>query len=388
MPANIPYTSSEHGDAASFHDSIESPLMSFARRHNHTSAYRNALGRWQTSDPAAESVGADAAAGSSPYCYGASPYDPRSPLYATKGLSNGSPSAAAAAASPISANSSNSRAEIRRQLAEELNFVDKQRELERLQAAIDAEQHNLANRRVSLKDREASLLDAQRALEAQQKALQLELAAFDAEQLRAAEEQRRLDAAAESLHAKQREVDEDIRRRRDNKSQSHKEAQRYVSAAAGEDPFGALNEALRVGASMGVLRAIVEIHIGGVGVPNAKYNAWTPLHYAAWHGHDSLCELLVANGAAVNERDTYSNYTPLDWALSRHHDLAARYLATVGARRGVALAKDEAASSGVSPLQYQSQQRQQQQQQQFGATPASASPSAASRDSPTGVYQF
>jgi thiol-disulfide isomerase/thioredoxin len=40
----------------------------------------------------------------------------------------------------------------------------------------------------------------------------------------------------------------------------------------------------------------------------------TPLHYAAYGGHKEVAELLIAEGADVNE--TNGIYTPLDWAYS------------------------------------------------------------------------
>lgn len=322
---------------------LESPLQSFARRHNHGSAYRALTGTSSGASPYAATAAASKKEGS------ASPniFDHNSNANVNDRYTEEAEEETAATNS-LQLRSAQSRFDTRRQLDEELNYVDKQKELERLQAAIDNEQHVLANRRVSLRDREASLLEAQRALEAQQAALRLEIAAFEAEQLRAAEEQRRLDQAAESLHNKQRQLDEDIKHRHDSKALANREAAAHVQSAQDQNPFNALNDALRLAAPLGVMRAIIENHIGGVNVVNHKYNQWTPLHYAAWHGNDHLCELLVANEAVINPQDSYSHYTPLDWALSRQHDAAARYLASVGGKRGVAIIKEVSSNANLN----------------------------------------
>lgn len=263
----------------------ESPLHSFARRHNQGSIYRAAF----------------------------------------KHLAEGN----------------EERDEVLRQLNDELNYLDIQKELKQLQLSIDREQHSLADRRVMLKNREGELLDAQRSLQQQQAALQLELASFEQEKLRAAEEQERLDSASDSLHTKQKQLNEEITKREVAKALSHGMAEDFVRKSANKDAFNALSDALNARAPLAVLRAIIENHCGGPNASNPSYNNWTSLHYAAWHGHDALCQLLVANGASVNERDTYSHYTPLDWALSRGNTASAEYLETVGALRGVAIDKAE-----------------------------------------------
>jgi ankyrin repeat protein len=76
----------------------------------------------------------------------------------------------------------------------------------------------------------------------------------------------------------------------------------------------------------------------------------TPLHYAAYGGHKEVAELLIAEGADVNE--TNGIYTPLDWAYSDNQNRNAdelRFTETAallrkhGAKQGVEL---EAAKQG------------------------------------------
>jgi ankyrin repeat protein len=45
----------------------------------------------------------------------------------------------------------------------------------------------------------------------------------------------------------------------------------------------------------------------------------TPLHLAAKNGHKDVAELLLANGADINARDSNGGFTPLDLALSSYH---------------------------------------------------------------------
>ena len=83
----------------------------------------------------------------------------------------------------------------------------------------------------------------------------------------------------------------------------------------------------------------------------------TPLHYAAYGGHKEVAELLIAEGADVNESNGI--YTPLDWAYSDNQNRNAdelRFTETAallrkhGAKQGVYLGppKDiwEAATEG------------------------------------------
>ncbi|MDP6777991.1 MAG: ankyrin repeat domain-containing protein [Candidatus Latescibacteria bacterium] len=56
----------------------------------------------------------------------------------------------------------------------------------------------------------------------------------------------------------------------------------------------------------------------------------TPLHYATLHGHRDIAELLIRNGAEVNEKDRKWGATPKGWAVE--------YLLEHGALLGVQMA--------------------------------------------------
>jgi ankyrin repeat protein len=58
--------------------------------------------------------------------------------------------------------------------------------------------------------------------------------------------------------------------------------------------------------------------------PEGAHSHSTPLHQAAWHGHDEVARLLVECGARRDVRDTVFRATPADWAEhSGHAELAA-----------------------------------------------------------------
>lgn len=48
--------------------------------------------------------------------------------------------------------------------------------------------------------------------------------------------------------------------------------------------------------------------------PVGAHSHSTPLHQAAWNGHEATVEVLLAHGARNDLRDTLWNATPLDWA--------------------------------------------------------------------------
>lgn len=63
-----------------------------------------------------------------------------------------------------------------------------------------------------------------------------------------------------------------------------------------------------------------------------SFRSRTALHWSALHGNDSMVDLLIQNGAAVNEKDNDGN-TPLNLAASRGHDGVVQKLLLFGANR-------------------------------------------------------
>jgi len=48
-------------------------------------------------------------------------------------------------------------------------------------------------------------------------------------------------------------------------------------------------------------------------------SALTPLHWAAYHGHAAIVDLLLAYGADTGATDPYLGKTPLQWARDAGH---------------------------------------------------------------------
>ena len=73
----------------------------------------------------------------------------------------------------------------------------------------------------------------------------------------------------------------------------------------------------------------------GADINTAVNNGNTPLHQAAYRGHNGVVELLIVNGADVNSR-TRSGITPLDWAKRNGHRAVVQTLLAHGGRYGTA----------------------------------------------------
>ena len=57
-------------------------------------------------------------------------------------------------------------------------------------------------------------------------------------------------------------------------------------------------------------------------------NGRTPLHAAAFEGHEAAAKALIKAGANVNAKDN-DGWTPLDWAESKKHEAVAAMLRIV-----------------------------------------------------------
>jgi cytohesin len=79
----------------------------------------------------------------------------------------------------------------------------------------------------------------------------------------------------------------------------------------------------------GDLAGVQALLDAGVDVNAKDENSWTPLHFAARHGHKEIVELLIAKGADVNAKDNGDN-TPLNRATARNHIETADLLRTHG----------------------------------------------------------
>jgi ankyrin repeat protein len=93
------------------------------------------------------------------------------------------------------------------------------------------------------------------------------------------------------------------------------------------DDFATLLDAVQRGAA-GEVVAILERNPELVNQRDA--DGATALHFATFHGHCEVAELLVKRGADINARDGKFNATPAGWAIE--------YLREMGALLGIELA--------------------------------------------------
>ena len=71
----------------------------------------------------------------------------------------------------------------------------------------------------------------------------------------------------------------------------------------------------------------------GAGIDVRVNNGSTPLHLAAYNGHTGVVKILIAHGAKVNAR-TLAGVTPLDWAERNGHPAVAQLLRANGGESG------------------------------------------------------
>ncbi len=60
--------------------------------------------------------------------------------------------------------------------------------------------------------------------------------------------------------------------------------------------------------------------------PSRLHAHTTPLHQAAWHGHEGVVRLLVERGTRLDVKDLIYDGTPLDWATHAGRSAIAEYL--------------------------------------------------------------
>jgi cytohesin len=79
---------------------------------------------------------------------------------------------------------------------------------------------------------------------------------------------------------------------------------------------------------------IVELLITkGANVNAKEEKGWTPLHFAAYYGHEEIVELLITKGANVNAKAN-DGRTPIDWAITQDNTETADLLRKHGAKSG------------------------------------------------------
>lgn len=54
-------------------------------------------------------------------------------------------------------------------------------------------------------------------------------------------------------------------------------------------------------------------------LPNHDWFGWTPLHHAAWYGHDKIVKLLLNAGAKKDIESFDGQATPMDFAFEKNH---------------------------------------------------------------------
>ena len=87
-------------------------------------------------------------------------------------------------------------------------------------------------------------------------------------------------------------------------------------------------------AATGNIEAVKQHLAAGTDV-NARHKSGglTPLHFAAYYGHEEIVELLITKGANVNAKAN-DGRTPIDWAITQDNTETADLLRKHGAKSG------------------------------------------------------
>jgi len=76
---------------------------------------------------------------------------------------------------------------------------------------------------------------------------------------------------------------------------------------------------------------MLEDPIAPLNVNKARWSGFSLLHRAAVQGCTDICQVLIENGARINERTVWGWHTPLHLALANGWDETAKYLIIAGA---------------------------------------------------------
>lgn len=106
----------------------------------------------------------------------------------------------------------------------------------------------------------------------------------------------------------------------------------FINIRPMEKPEAAANQELLEAAENGDQKRVLEALNNGADINNtdAPCSGWTPLHLAAYNGHEGVVRLLIDRGANINIRNV-DGLTPLHAVVETGHEEIARLLIDRGA---------------------------------------------------------
>lgn len=90
----------------------------------------------------------------------------------------------------------------------------------------------------------------------------------------------------------------------------------------------------------------IYFHIIGLDEQHRDNSGWTPLHYAAFEGHQVVCRTLLESGAKIDQTDNDGKPPLMLAAEEGHSDLVSEFLKNYGAP------PDQKAHDGRTALRY------------------------------------
>lgn len=89
-----------------------------------------------------------------------------------------------------------------------------------------------------------------------------------------------------------------------------------------------------------------KLYISGLDEQHRDNSGWTPLHYAAFEGHQVVCRTLLESGAKIDETDNDGKPPLMLAAEEGHSELVSEFLKNYGAP------PDQKAHDGRTALRY------------------------------------
>ena len=116
----------------------------------------------------------------------------------------------------------------------------------------------------------------------------------------------------------------------------------YVSAATLNDDGWRVLHLAAMNNACAIVRWVIEECEGAERLsPTTTDNSWTPMHFAAYNGHERMCNVLRMHDAAIDAVDAYGD-TPCDVATAAGHDRLVDILgANIAAREFAARQEEE-----------------------------------------------